>query len=101
MKHTNEEKVLTDVVVLGTGAAGLCAALTLALGGSRVSVLEKMPGYGGMTGYAIGMFAVESKYISGTGSKGCLIQNRGAICGLESRVWTKTEESYKPGPASA
>ncbi len=57
-----EEKIMTDVVVLGTGAAGLCAAVTAASGGARVVIFEKMPGSGGMTNYALGMFAVESRY---------------------------------------
>ena len=55
------EKFETDVVVLGTGAAGLCAAISAASGGARVMVLEKMPGRGGMTNFAMSMFAVESR----------------------------------------
>jgi fumarate reductase flavoprotein subunit len=58
-KETKELKA--DVVVIGTGAAGLCTALTAGLGGANVIVLEKMHARGGMSNFAEAMFAVESK----------------------------------------
>ena len=59
-KGTKEMKA--DVVIMGSGASGLSAALTLARGGAAVIVLEKTAEFGGMTNYALGMFAVESRH---------------------------------------
>jgi fumarate reductase flavoprotein subunit len=52
----------TDVVIIGSGASGLCAALTLSYGGASVLVFEQEAEPGGMTDYAEGMFAVGSRY---------------------------------------
>jgi fumarate reductase flavoprotein subunit len=56
------KEMKADVVIMGSGASGLSAALTLARGGATVIVLEKTAGFGGMTNYALGMFAVESRH---------------------------------------
>lgn len=66
MKPTGNGTIQTselyaDAIVIGTGAAGLCAALTLGRGGASVLVFEQMNEVGGMTNHAEGMFAVESR----------------------------------------
>ena len=50
-----------DVVVIGAGAAGLSAALTASFGGATTVVLEEATTVGGMSRYAEGLFAVESR----------------------------------------
>lgn len=43
----------TEVVVVGTGVSGLCAALTLGRRGCRVVVLEKQATFGGNGKWAL------------------------------------------------
>jgi fumarate reductase flavoprotein subunit len=50
----------TDVVVVGSGAAGLAAAITVAEEGAKVIVCEKQPSVGGTSNFFNGTFAVES-----------------------------------------
>lgn len=49
-----------DVVVIGSGVAGLAAAVTLAEGGAKVVVFEKERSLGGTSNFFHGTFAVES-----------------------------------------
>ena len=50
----------TDVVVAGSGAAGMISAVTLAEGGANVVVFEKQRSLGGTANFLHGIFAVES-----------------------------------------
>jgi len=56
------KELATDVAIIGGGACGLSAALTLGFGGARCIVFEKAFEFGGMTNWAEGMFAVGSRY---------------------------------------
>ena len=49
-----------DAVVVGSGATGLAAAVTLAEGGAKVAVFEKQRSLGGTSNFFQGTFAVES-----------------------------------------
>src|SRR3954453_24102859 len=44
-----QEKITVDVLVVGTGAAGMAAAVTVAAEGLEVLVVEKEPRFGGTT----------------------------------------------------
>ena len=61
MDTLNGETVETDVIVIGSGATGMAAALTAAEGGAKVVLLEKMGHTGGTSNFPEGMFAVESE----------------------------------------
>lgn len=49
-----------DIIVVGSGATGLAAALTAAEKGAKVSVFEKQRSLGGTSNFFEGTFAVES-----------------------------------------
>lgn len=55
------ENLKSDVVVVGSGAAGMAAAVTAAEGGARVILFEKNKFPGGISNYPAEIFAVESK----------------------------------------
>jgi fumarate reductase flavoprotein subunit len=61
MRKNKVAAIKTDVVVIGSGAAGMAAGLTVAEGGGKVVVVEKAPHPGGTSNFAQGLFAVESE----------------------------------------
>jgi fumarate reductase flavoprotein subunit len=50
----------TDVIIIGSGACGLAAALTAAEAGAKVTLFEKQRSLGGTSNFFEGTFAVES-----------------------------------------
>jgi fumarate reductase flavoprotein subunit len=56
----SEARMEGDIVVVGSGASGLAAALTAAAEGARVILFEKQPALGGTSNFFNGIFAVES-----------------------------------------
>ena len=56
-----DKELRADVIIIGSGASGLCAALTLSYGGASVLMFEQEAEPGGMTNFAEGMFAVGSR----------------------------------------
>jgi len=54
-------RISADVVVVGAGASGLSAALSVAETGARVVLLEKMAMAGGTMNFSEGIMAAESK----------------------------------------
>ncbi len=54
------EQMEADVVVMGSGAAGMAAAVSAAEGRARVVIVEKLRHHGGTSNFAQGLFAVGS-----------------------------------------
>jgi fumarate reductase flavoprotein subunit len=60
MDGKEKDPMEADVVVIGSGAAGMAAALTATEGGAKVIVFEKLRHHGGTSNFAQGLFAVGS-----------------------------------------
>jgi fumarate reductase flavoprotein subunit len=55
-----DASIEADIVVIGSGATGMAAALTAAEGGAKVILFEKQRSLGGTSNFFEGTFAVES-----------------------------------------
>lgn len=60
IKHTPESTETCDIVVVGSGTAGMSAAVRAAQLGAKVIMLEKNAFFGGSSGYAEGVGGVNS-----------------------------------------
>lgn len=61
MEHVNAvEHIKADVSVLGTGGAGMAAAITASEGGAKVIILEKRPFPGGTSNTPVGFVFVKN-----------------------------------------
>lgn len=83
-----------DVVVAGTGAAGMSAALTAAQQGLKVLLLEKGHTTGGSSNYTEGLFAVDSYLQKAAGIKvsGTAVLKEEVAYSkykADSRIWRK------------
>jgi fumarate reductase flavoprotein subunit len=55
-----DKQLVTEIVVIGSGAAGLAAAVASVEEGAKVALFEKQQSLGGTSNFFNGMFAVES-----------------------------------------
>lgn len=55
------EKLQADAAIVGSGAAGLAAAVTLAEGGAKVILFERKPSFGGISRLGMGFYAVNNE----------------------------------------
>jgi fumarate reductase flavoprotein subunit len=76
---TTVDHVQADFVVLGTGGAGMAAAITAAEGGAKVVVLEKRPFPGGASNTPVGFSFVKNDRAS---------QDKAFKVHMEGTLWT-------------
>ncbi len=107
LKNSSQAETLNaDVVVIGSGASGLTAALTAAEGGAQVIIFEKRGVPGGTTNFAEGIFAAESKYqraknIAITKNKAFIIILLLAAIIMAESVWALNMVKNKKYPKTA
>ncbi|HEY6531359.1 MAG TPA: FAD-dependent oxidoreductase, partial [Acidimicrobiales bacterium] len=66
MTASNTSETTADLVVIGSGAAGLTGALVAALGGARVIVIEKADQLGGTTAVSGGGAWIPNNHLAET-----------------------------------
>ncbi|MCR5785702.1 MAG: FAD-dependent oxidoreductase, partial [Eubacterium sp.] len=60
LEASENESDAYDVIVIGSGAGGLIAAVSAAESGAKVAIVEKNKNPGGTARFAMGIFGVES-----------------------------------------
>ena len=82
---------MTDVVVVGSGAAGMAAAVSAGLKGASVTVLEKAPLIGGTTSWGGGgIWIPANPYAAAEGSPGHRVE--------DALMYLRTVGSGRRGP---
>lgn len=65
MKLTPNDRLVCDVLVIGSGAGGLSTAITAAMHGLKVIVVEKEPVFGGTTAFSGGVLWIPLNGLGG------------------------------------
>jgi fumarate reductase flavoprotein subunit len=80
VKHISAiQHTKADVVVLGTGGAGMASAITAAQGGAKVIILEKRPYPGGASNTPVGFGFVKNDKVS---------KDKAFASHMDSTLWT-------------
>jgi fumarate reductase flavoprotein subunit len=77
----------TDVVVVGAGGAGLCAALTAAEAGAKVVLMENNPFPGGTSNAAEGIFGAETAMQRAQEGFGAVTKDQAFRVSMDANKW--------------
>ena len=86
IKHTPESTETYDIVVVGSGTAGMSAAVRAAQLGAKVVMLEKNAFFGGSSGYAEGVGGMKRQACISIRTR-CSSVRRSTIIGRRIRMF--------------